>query len=68
MIAGLLPGTFCIKKLFGTYGTLDKRNLVEWLMGRTSNLRIANREGSNPVRGKPLFPLARNFTLVGSKN
>ena len=30
--------------------------LVEWLMCRTINLRIASRMGSNPVRGKPLFP------------
>ena len=30
----------------------------------TSILRIASHIGSNPVRGKPLFPWARNFTLI----
>ena len=30
--------------------------LVEWLMRRTSNLKIANCMGSNPVRDKLLFP------------
>ena len=36
---------------------------AKWLTILTSNLRIANRKGSNPVRSKPLFPLARKFTL-----
>jgi hypothetical protein len=35
-----------------------------WLMRWTSNLRIADRVGSNPIRGKPLFPRARNFTFI----
>ena len=30
--------------------------VVEWITRRTSNLRIASRMGSNPVRDKPLFP------------
>ena len=39
-------------------------DVVEWLTRRTKNLRIASRMGSDPVRDKPLFPLARNFTLI----
>ena len=38
--------------------------VVEWLTHQTSNIRITSRMGSYPVRGKPLFPLARNFTLI----
>ena len=38
--------------------------MVEWLTCLTSNLRIASRMGSNPVRDKPLFPRERNFTLI----
>ena len=38
--------------------------VVELLTRRTSNLRIASHMGSNPVRDKPLFPRARNFTLI----
>ena len=37
---------------------------VDRLTRRTSNLRIASRIGSNPVRDKPLFPWARNFTII----
>ena len=44
--------------------------VVEWLTRRTSNLRIASRMGSNPVKDKPLFPWARNYAyclvMVGS--
>jgi hypothetical protein len=29
--------------------------VAKWLTCQTSNLRIADRVGSNPVRGKPLF-------------
>jgi hypothetical protein len=43
-----------------------KIKMAEWLTRRTSNLRIAD-VGSNHVRGKLLFPWARNFTL-GSRN
>ena len=39
-------------------------NAVDWLMHQTSNLRIARHMGSNPVKDKPLFPSARNFTLI----
>ena len=40
--------------------------VVAWSSGsrRTSNLRIASRTGSNPVKDKPLFPSTRNFTLI----
>ena len=38
--------------------------MVELLTRRTSNLRIDSRMGSNPVMDKPLFPWARNFTLI----
>ena len=38
--------------------------VVVRLTRRTSNLTIASRMGSNPVRDKPLFPSARNFTLI----
>jgi hypothetical protein len=56
-----------------TWDTLLKGEV--WRHGRvTSNLMIVSRMGSNPVRCKPLFPWARNFTLiaqyvmVGSRN
>ena len=39
-------------------------SVVKWLKHQTSNLRIASRMGSNPVRDKPLFLSARNFTLI----
>ena len=39
--------------------------MVNWLVRQTSNLMIASRMGSNPVRdNKPLFPRARNFALI----
>ena len=38
--------------------------VVEWITRRTGNVKIGNRMGSNPVRGKTLFPLARMFTLI----
>jgi hypothetical protein len=38
--------------------------MAEWLTLRTSNLMIASRMGSNPVRGKSLIPWARKFTLI----
>ena len=38
--------------------------MVEWLTRRTSNLKIANRMSSNPVRDKPLFPWARNQWIL----
>ena len=38
--------------------------VVKWLTHQISNLRIAGCMGSNPVRGKVLFPSARNFTLI----
>ena len=42
----------------------ESGGVVEWVTRQTSNLRITSRMGSNPVRGKPLFPWARNFTLI----
>jgi hypothetical protein len=43
-----------------------QKTIIEWWRGRvvnaTSNLRIADRIGSNPVKSKPLFPWSRNFT------
>ena len=38
----------------------------KWWRGRVdnANLWIASSMGSNPVRDKPLFPQARNFTLI----
>ena len=39
-------------------------DMFEWLTCRTSNLRIASRMCSNHVRDKPLFPWARNFTII----
>ena len=41
--------------------------VAAWSSGQhvmTSNLRIASRMSSNPGRGKPLFPWARDFTLI----
>jgi hypothetical protein len=38
--------------------------MAEWLTCPANNLRIAGCMGSNPVRGKLLFPQARNFTLI----
>ena len=44
--------------------------MLWWQCGRvvnasgTSNLRIASCMGLNPIGGKPLFPWARNFTLI----
>ena len=35
---------------------MSSGDVVEWLTCQTSNLRIASRMGSNPVRDKPLFP------------
>ena len=39
----------------------NKINAAAW-----SNLRITSRMGSNSVRDKPLFPRARNFTLIAA--
>jgi hypothetical protein len=47
--------------------TLAQLSFEAWsslLTRRTSNLMIAGSVGSNPVRGQPLFPWARNFTLI----
>ena len=38
--------------------------MVVWLIHQTNNLRITSHMGSKPVKGKPLFPQARNFTLI----
>jgi hypothetical protein len=38
--------------------------VAEWLTRLTSKPRIAYCLDSNPVRGKPLFSWARNFTLI----
>jgi hypothetical protein len=39
-------------------------SMAEWLTHQTSNLKIAGWVGLNPIRGKSMFPLARNFTLI----
>jgi hypothetical protein len=38
--------------------------VAKWLTCWISNLRIAGPVGSNPVRGKPMFPLATNFKFI----
>ena len=38
--------------------------MVELLTYSTINLWIAGNIGSNPIKGKPLFPLARIFTFI----
>ena len=42
--------------------------MVEWLMRQTSNLRIASRMGSNPVRDKPLFLFKCHNSKNNTKN
>ena len=42
------PLLYCSNELFCA-------GMAEWLMHQTSNLRIASRMGSIPVRGKSLF-------------
>jgi hypothetical protein len=39
-------------------------NVAEWLTRGASDLRITDHVGSNPVRGKLLFPRARNFKFI----
>jgi hypothetical protein len=34
----------------------ESSGVAEWLTSQTSNVRIADHVGSNPVRAKPLFP------------
>jgi hypothetical protein len=45
-----------IERCLKFYSSMSNGGVVEWLTRRTSNLRIADRVGSNHVRGKPLFP------------
>jgi hypothetical protein len=39
-------------------------SMAEWLTHQNSNFMIASRMGFNPIRGKFLFPWARNFTQL----
>jgi hypothetical protein len=43
---------------------LSEGGTAEWLMHSTSKLMSVSRMGSYPIRGKLLFPWARNFTLI----
>ena len=65
--------SFLIERSISNFGDIRLRiwsspvasgGMVEWLTCQTSNLRIASRMGSNRVREKPLFPWARNCTLI----
>jgi hypothetical protein len=38
-------------------------DVTEWLMRPTSNLRIADRMGSNPVRAKPLWQAVVSLSM-----
>jgi hypothetical protein len=40
----------------------NSTEMAAWSSGK--RVRITSRMGSNPVRGKSLFPWARNFTLI----
>jgi hypothetical protein len=38
--------------------------MAKWITRQTINQRTAICASSNPIRGKLLFPLAKNYTLI----
>jgi hypothetical protein len=54
---------FFFKKILSSF-TIKSGGMVMWLMNLISYLRFAGSMGSNPDKGKPLFPLARDFILI----